>query len=79
MSGKSLFKKLISEVEQSATSTHNAHIKENLKKQNSLIQYKRMQYMNAGKTLSKDEDNKLVEGVKASMASLKPKIDQNLL
>lgn len=79
MSGKELFKKLYSALEKNVASSHKTHMKEILKKQDSLIQYKRMQYVNAGKQLTKEEDEKLVEQVKKNFESEIPKLDVSLL
>lgn len=79
MSGKATFKKMYSALEQSVAASHQTHLKEILKKQDALVQYKRMQYVNAGKQLTKEEDAKLVEDVKRKFLSQMPKIDVELL
>lgn len=79
MSGKALFKKMYGALEQNVASSHQTHLKEILKKQDALIHYKRMQYMNAGKKLSDEDDAKLVEEVKTKFASKMPKLDVELL
>jgi ATP synthase assembly factor FMC1 len=66
-------------LEKSVAASHQTHIKEILKKQDALVQYKRMQYVNAGKQLSKEDDDKLVEDVKKTFISQMPKIDIELL
>lgn len=79
MSGKNLFKKMYSALEKSVVASHEGHLKEIMKKQDALVQYKRMQYVNAGKQLSKEEDDNLVENVKNTFAGQMPKIDVGLL
>lgn len=77
--GKALFKKMYSALERSVASSHQTHLKEILKKQDALIQYKRMQFINAGKTLSKEEDAKLVQDIKSKFESKTPKLNVELL
>lgn len=79
MSGKALFKKMYGALERNVASSHQQHLKEILKKQDALVQYKRMQYMKAGKTLSKEEDAELVEDVKSKFESKMPKLNVELL
>lgn len=79
MSGKALFKKMYGALEKNVASSHQTHTKEILKKQDALIQYKRMQYINAGKELSKEEDERLVDDVKQKFISQMPKINTDLL
>lgn len=66
-------------LERNVASSHQTHIKEILKKQDALVQYKRMQYMNAGKKLSKEEDEQLIEEVKTKFFSKMPKLNVELL
>lgn len=79
MSGKQLFKKMYGALEKSVAAGHQTHMKEILKKQDALIQYKRMQYVNAGKQLTAEEDAKLADDVRASFASKMPQLDVQLL
>lgn len=79
MSGKTLFKQMYAALEKSVTSSHQTHLKEILKKQDALIHYKRMQYMNAGKKLSADEDARLADEVRERFASKLPALDVHLL
>ncbi|TID15789.1 hypothetical protein CANINC_004318 [Pichia inconspicua] len=79
MSGKNLFKNMYKALEKSVAASHETHLKEILKKQDALVQYKRMQYVNAGKQLSKEEDDKLVESVRNTFAGQMQKIDVDLL
>ena len=79
MSGKVIFKKMYAALERNVAASHETHMREILKKQDALVQYKRMQYVNAGKQLSKEEDEALVEEVKKTFASQMPKLDIGLL
>lgn len=79
MSGKQLFQKMYSALEKSVAAGHQTHVKEILKKQDALIQYKRMQYVNAGKQLTPEEDANLAEEVRANFASKLPVLDVQLL
>ncbi|GMG21868.1 unnamed protein product [Ambrosiozyma monospora] len=77
MSGKTLFKNLVAELEAVGERAFAKHSKDALKKQEALVQYKRLQYIRLGKQLSPDEDKKLVESVRIEMN--KPAIDTKLL
>lgn len=79
MSGKTLFKNMYGALEKSVASSHQTHLKEILKKQDALIHYKRMQYVNAGKKLSEAEDARLADDVRAKFASKMPVLDVELL
>lgn len=79
MSGRTLYKKLITSIEESSKSAHLAHNKDLLKKQDALVHYRRMQYMQAGKTLTTEDDSKLVEEVKKQFANEIPKVDISMV
>ncbi|GME68514.1 unnamed protein product [[Candida] boidinii] len=76
---KALFENLAKQMELFSNKTFEHHQKEAIKKQNALIQYKRLQYLRSGKQLSKEEDLALVNEIKQSTDVFKPQINIEFL
>ncbi|ODV87938.1 hypothetical protein CANARDRAFT_26113 [[Candida] arabinofermentans NRRL YB-2248] len=79
MTGKKIFKNLVSQLTEISTKTFEKHAQDAIKKQKALVQYKRMQYMKSGKTLSPEEDAELVKSVGEQLKVTAPQIETRLL
>ncbi|KAG7821703.1 hypothetical protein KL919_000610 [Ogataea angusta] len=79
MSGRKIFQSLVSELQTAVERAFEKHSKDMLKKQDALIQYKRMQYVRSGKVLSPEEDARLVEEVKKTTQVTMPAVNVEMV
>ncbi|KAG7876861.1 hypothetical protein KL905_005150 [Ogataea polymorpha] len=79
MSGRKIFQSLVNELQTAVQKAFEKHSKDMLKKQDALIQYKRLQYVRSGKVLSPEEDAVLVDEVKKSTQVTMPEVDVGMV